>query len=70
MRDSLRMITNDAAGIAASEPMSRCVADHGMLLGPIMLEREGILTNIAPNRSFVLSIVGPDNRIYNHFQAR
>ena len=61
MRDSLRMITNDAAGIAASEPMSRCVADHGLLLGPIMLEREGILTNIAPDRCNVRNTVGPND---------
>ena len=50
MRDSLRMITNDAAGIAASEPLSRCVAGCGVLLEQALLERYGMLTDIAPDR--------------------
>ena len=60
MRDSLRMITNDAAGIAASEPMSRCVADHGVLLGQSFFERNGMLTDIAPDRCYIRSTVGPN----------
>ena len=63
MRDSLRMITNDAAGIAASGPLSRCVADHGVLLEQAYLERNGILTDIAPGRCYVRDIIRPNDRV-------
>ena len=63
MRDSLRIITNDAAGIATSESISRCVAGCGVLLEQAYLERNGILTDIAPNRCFVHDTVGPNDGI-------
>ena len=70
MIETLRIITNDAAGKAIPEPTSKCVALRvlGQSLQYIRGD-EDVLTDIAPNRSYVGSVIVPYERVYSSYEG-
>ena len=54
------MITNEAAGMAAIEPMSRCETFVNTLFRrPSNKQNRGKRTNVAPNGSYIFDVIRP-----------
>ena len=58
--ESLRTITNEAAGMAATEPMSRCETFvYTLIRRPSNKQNRGKRTNVAPNGSYIFDVIRP-----------
>lgn len=70
MMESLRTITNEEAGTAASDPIWRCITFR---IVPVNLCSFRIakysLTNITPNRRYIIDVISPDDRVHSDYQS-
>lgn len=64
--ESLRTITNEEAGTAASDPTWRRITFRFAPVSPLYFRIVlwFSLTNITPNRCYIVDVIGPDDSIH------